>query len=103
MGQSQLCDTRDQLGQLNGWDGFVRNLQGVWRFSGDLRVKEKGGFQIWAAEPKDSFFWEVVEGKKNEMSHVFLCFQHLFFLLNLRPRAWWGRTLRVSSLQMCLA
>lgn len=45
MGQSQPCDKRDQLGQLKGWDGFVRNLQGVWRFSGDLRVKEKGGVQ----------------------------------------------------------
>jgi len=45
----------------------------------------------------------VVEGKKNKMSHVFLSSQHLSFLLNLRPSAWWGRAVRVSSLLMCLA
>lgn len=46
MGQSQPCaDKRDQLGQLQGWGGFVRNLQGVGRrlSGGDLRAKEKGG------------------------------------------------------------
>lgn len=45
MGQSQPCaNKRDQLWQLKRWDGFVRNLHGVWgRLSrGDLRAKEKG-------------------------------------------------------------
>ena len=44
VGQSQPCDKRDQLGQLQGWDGFVRNLQGVCgRLGGDLSIREEGG------------------------------------------------------------
>lgn len=65
----------------------MRNLQPLWRrLSGeDLRVNENEasqrnpGAQIWAAE-LTLCFWEVVEEKKNEMSHVFLSSQHLSFL-----------------------